>query len=168
MSDVDWRTIETDPEIQLAQERQDNERLTAELNESERQTRAQLSRVMKRDERIDELQADKDRILKDRAKIYRENGELRARVDELERAARKMLKEQEGECHHDYVDFDIRREPQCKLCGHIRGAATEQGERIHDDAMIDAIRRTSEHVNSMTPEEVQDFLDEPAATKQEK
>ena len=31
MSDVDWRTIETDLEIQLAQERQDNERLQARV-----------------------------------------------------------------------------------------------------------------------------------------
>jgi len=42
---------------------------------------------------IPELQADKDRILKDRAKIYRENGELRTRVCELEECIAEWQKD---------------------------------------------------------------------------
>ena len=67
------------------------ERLTADLNESERQTRAQLKRVLQRDERIAELEANLKLCNESCGEWADENERLQARAEALEETLIEVL-----------------------------------------------------------------------------
>ena len=81
------------------------ERLTADLNESERQTRAQLKRVLQRDERITKLEAQIRNI--DTSNLMAQT----KRITKLEAAITSVMTEEQLDCTPDcFGGLSIREE----------------------------------------------------------